>query len=260
MSEPNLVSYASDGAVAWVVMNRPQARNAIDAALDAELERAWRRFADDDGARVAVLCGEGVDFCAGADLRSYLPQWEAPTAARLRRVVDRGLGGGLTRGLHRLYKPVIAAIHGHAVGAGFELALACDLRVATRDARFGVFEMRAGLHQGDGGLVRLLASCGLARAMELTLTGRTIGADELHALGLLSQLADDVPELRQCAQTLAAKIAALNPHAVRSAKETLIELVGRPLDDALRLEALYGYTSFGDFAEVSRHIRPHQER
>jgi enoyl-CoA hydratase len=259
MSASNLVSYTRDRAVAWVVMNRPQARNAIDAALDAELERAWRRFAADDAARVAVLCGEGADFCAGADLKSYLPQWEAPTATRLRRVVDHGLGGGLTRGLHRLYKPVIAAVHGHAVGAGFELALACDLRIAARDARFGVFEMRAGLHQGDGGLVRLLAGCGLARAMELTLTGRAVDADEALAIGLVSQLADDVPALRQRAAALAAEVAELNPHAVRSAKETLLELVGRPLDDALRLEALYGYTSFGDFAEVRRRTRRHQE-
>lgn len=243
------LDYASRDGVAWIRLCRPQARNALDDTMEAELADAWRRFDADDDARVAVLHGEGPSFCAGADLKTVIPRWADATPAMLRANVARGLGGGLTRGLHRLRKPVIAAVHGHAVGAGFELALACDIRIAADDATFGVFEIRRGLHPGDGGLVRLVAIAGAGVAMELALTGRPVSADEALQLRLVSRVVARDELLAEAART-AATIAGHGPHAVRSAKETILDLIGRPLDDALRLEALNGYTSFGSADEL----------
>lgn len=235
--------------VAWIRLNRPAARNAIDPAMDAELAGCWQRFEADDDAAVAVLHAEGPSFCAGADLKASIPKWAEATPGQLRANVARGLGGGLTRGRHRLRKPVIAAVHGHAVGAGFELALACDIRIAADDVTFGVFEIRRGLHPGDGGLVRLVAIAGAGVALDLALTGRPVHADEALRLRLVSRV---VPrgELLSAAAETAALIAGHSRPAVQSAKETILELIGRPLDDALRLEALYGYTSFGSGPEL----------
>jgi len=172
----------------------------------------------------------------------------------LRANVAQGLGGGLTRGRHRLRKPVIAAIHGHAVGAGLELALACDIRLAADDASFGVFEIRRGLHPGDGGLVRLVAVAGVGVAMDLALTGRPVAADEALRLRLVSRVVGRDELLTVAGQT-ATLIAAHPEHAVRSAKETILDLIGRPLDDALRMEALNGYTSFGSAAELRQALQ-----
>lgn len=166
-----------------------------------------------------------------------------------RRNVARGIGGGLTRGQHRITKPVIAAIQGAAVGGGFELALACDIRIASEDASFGVFEVRQGLHQGDGGLVRLVAIAGIGVALDLTLTGRAVTAEEALRLGLVSRVVD-AGDLLSVAEDYARMILANGQQAVRSAKETILDLIGRPLDDALRLEAINGYSSVGDFGDV----------
>lgn len=243
------VDYQLRDGVAWVRLCRPEARNALDDAMNRELAEAWQRFEADGDARVAVLHAEGPSFCAGADLKTLMPRWAEATPATLRANVAEGLGGGLTRGRHRLRKPVVAAVQGHAVGAGFELALACDLRVAAQDACFGVFEIRRGLHPGDGGLVRLLAIAGAGVALELALTGRPVLADEALRLHLVSAVVPGDALLAEAGR-LAALIASHPPQAVQSAKETLLELIGRPLDDALRLEAVYGYTSFGDPAAL----------
>lgn len=245
----SLVDYELRDQVAWIRLNRPAARNAIDPAMDEELAACWQRFEADDGAVVAVLHGEGPSFCAGADLKTMIPKWADATPGQLRANVARGLGGGLTRGRHRLRKPVIAAVHGHAVGAGFELALACDIRIAADDLTFGVFEIRRGLHPGDGGLVRLVAIAGAGVALDLALTGRPVGAEEALRLRLVSRVVPRDDLLSVAAET-AACIAGNARSAVQSAKETILELIGRPLDDALRLEALYGYTSFGSGAEL----------
>jgi enoyl-CoA hydratase/carnithine racemase len=252
MPEP-LVAYTVQDRIARITLNRTKALNAINAELDAELASAWDRFESDEAADVAILHANGRAFCVGADLASVIPKWEHASFGDLRKNTARGLGGGITRGRHRLYKPIIAAVHGHAVGAGFELALACDIRVASEDAVFGVFEVRAGLHQGDGGLVRLLAIAGLGVASELTLTGRPVPAEEALRLHLVSKVVprdDLLPE----AERIARQILSNSQKAVRSAKETLMELVGRPLDDALRLETLYGYSSFGDPASLQAQL------
>lgn len=239
--------------VVLVRMNRPQALNALDEAMNGELAEFWPDFDAHPDWRVAVLTGEGRAFCAGADIRSWLPRWESATPCDLRKNVEQGLGGGLTRGWHRLKKPVIAAVNGPAYGAGFELALACDLRIAAESARFGVLEMKLGLHQGDGGMTRLLAIAGLGVAMDLTLSGREIDAHEALDLHLVSQVvADDA--LIDVAVARAKQIAANNPAAIRSARETLLDLIGRSMDDSLRLEALNGYSSMGNFSVVRERL------
>ena len=140
------------------------------------LWETWEDFRDDDSLDVAILTGAGDAFCAGADLKTYIPPIiEAPTPRWVRDNVATGLGG-LTRGLHRIYKPVIAAVNGWALAGGFETALACDIRIASERAMFGSFEVRRGYHHGDGGIVRLVNTCGAGIALEMLLTGEPIDA------------------------------------------------------------------------------------
>jgi enoyl-CoA hydratase/carnithine racemase len=247
------VVYEKRDRIAYVTLDRPEALNALDEETNAELWDIWRDFAEDDSVEVAILTGSGKAFCAGADLKTFIPRWEGANMLDVRRNADAGIGGGLTRGQHRLYKPVIAAVNGYAIGGGFELALACDIRIASETARFGVFEVRHGLHQGDGGLVRLVAVAGIGVALDLTLTGREVSAAEAKELRLVSRV---VPpdRLMETAEETARRILSNSRNAVRSAKETILELIGRSLDDALRLEALYGYSSLGDFSDAKARL------
>ncbi len=226
--------------------------NAINRAMNSALWDAWRTFDADPSLDIAIITGSGSKaFCAGADLTDYIPTWLQARMVDVRRNVDTGLGG-ITRGLHRLYKPIIGAINGWALAGGFELALACDIRIASATARFGSFEIHHGFHHGDGGIVRLVASIGLARTLELVLSGREMDADEAHRLGLVTRV---VPpdQLKGAAEAYARKILSYDQTAVRSAKETILEVLGRSLDDALRLEALYGYSS-GDMTEIRKRL------
>ncbi|MFE0514629.1 crotonase/enoyl-CoA hydratase family protein, partial [Streptomyces sp. NPDC058964] len=191
------------GHVTTVVLSRPEVRNAVDGPTAAELASAFRAFEADDNARVAVLWGEGGTFCAGADLK-------AAGTAQGNRVAEDGDGPmGPTR--MRLSKPVIAAVAGHAVAGGLELALWCDLRVAEEDAVFGVFCRRWGVPLIDGGTVRLPRLIGTSRAMDLILTGRPVPAREAYEIGLANRL---VPRgrAREEAEDLAATVAPI-PHA-----------------------------------------------
>lgn len=253
------VLYEKRDRIAYVTLDRPGQLNALDDAMNRDLWEVWRDFARDDGVDVAILTGAGRAFCAGADLKTFIPRWEGADMAAPRRNLAHGIGGGLTRGQHRIDKPVIAAVNGHAIGGGFELALACDIRIASEEARFGVFEVRYGLHQGDGGLVRLVAVAGIGVALDLTLTGREVTAAEAKELRLVSRV---VPPgaLMSAAEDTARMILANGRGAVRSAKETVLELIGRPLDDALRLEALYGYSSLGDFADAGARLEKFRQR
>jgi enoyl-CoA hydratase len=239
--------------IAYVTLNRPEAMNALDDEMNEELWAIWRDFNDDSSVDVAILTGAGKAFCAGADLKTFIPKWEHATMLDARRNAARGIGGGITRGQHRISKPIIAAVNGHAIGGGFELALACDIRVAAESAKFGVFEVRQGLHQGDGGLVRLSAIAGVAVALELTLTGREVPADEALRFGLVNKV---VPagQVLATAEGYANMILRNSQQAIRSAKETILEIIGRPLDDALRLETINGYSSLGDFSEVKERL------
>lgn len=248
----SFLDYQTSDRIARITLQRPAKKNAINPELNRQLWEAWSRFEADPEADVAILTGEGDAFCAGADLGEYIPQWIDRDAWTVRRNADTGLGG-ITRGQHRLAKPIIGAINGWALAGGFELALACDLRIAADTARFGSYEIRRGFHHGDGGIVRLVAIVGMGRAMEYVLTGRDIPAEEALRVGLVSEV---VPgdQLLAVADRYARLIAGYSQVAIRSAKETILEVVGRQLDDALQLEALYGYSSTGDADEVRRRL------
>ena len=249
----SIVLFEKRNRIGYVTLNRPDARNALNDELNDELWNVWAEFNADDGLDVAILTGTGKAFCSGADLKSFLPKWEQANMLDVRKNVARGIGGGITRGQHRMTKPIIAAINGYAIGGGFELALACDIRVASDRAKFGVFEVRQGLHQGDGGIVRLVAIAGMGTALDLTLTGREVSADEAYGLGLVNKVVSH-ERLLEAAEEYAELILKNSQQAIRSAKETIQEVIGRTLDDALRIETIYGYSSMGDFREVKKRL------
>jgi enoyl-CoA hydratase/carnithine racemase len=235
------VLYDKRDRIAFVTLNRPEAKNAIDPGMHDELCRIWRDFRDDDEVDVAILSGAGDAFCAGADLRTYVPaNYVEASPSRVREIVNLGLGG-LTRGLHRIQKPVIAAVNGWALAGGLELALACDLRVASDRAMLGSFEARRGFHHGDGGIVRLVNTCGVGVAMQLVLTAEPIDAERALQCNLVMKV---VPHDRLLAESelVARQILRNSQRAVRSAKETILEVIGKPLDDQLRIEGWNSYT------------------
>lgn len=239
---PDKVLYEKRDRVAYVTINRPEARNAIDPETHALLWRTWEDFRDDDAVDVAILTGAGEAFCAGADLKTYIPPiMESWKVRDFHDNLETGLGG-LTRGLHHLPKPVIAAVNGWALAGGLETALACDIRIASERAMFGSFEARRGYHHGDGGIVRLVNTCGTGLALEMLLTAEPIDAQRALQCNLVSRV---VPHdrLSDEAELVARQILRNSQNAVRSAKRTILDVVGRPLDDQLRLEAVNAYGS-----------------
>jgi enoyl-CoA hydratase len=239
---PEAVTSFRQGAVLTVVLDRPEARNAVDGPTAALLADAFREFDSDDSLSAAVLWGKGGTFCAGADLK-------AMTTPRSNRVRDDGDGPmGPTR--LQLGKPVIAAISGHAVAGGFELALWCDLRVVEEDAVMGVFCRRWGVPLIDGGTVRLPRLIGESRAMDLILTGRAVDASEASAIGLANRV---VPAgtARQAAEQLAAEMAALPQTCMRHDRLSMLEAAGMDLGSALAVELRHGQASLAspDLAE-----------
>jgi len=237
----DVVLYEKRDRIAFVTMNRPEAKNAVDPAMHEALCRAWADFRDDDEVDVAILSGAGDSFCAGADLRTYVPlNYVDASPARVREIVDLGLGG-LTRGMHRIRKPVIAAVDGWALAGGLELSLACDLRVASERAKFGSFEARRGFHHGDGGITRLVNICGAGVASQLVLTAEPIDAQRALSCNLVTKVVP-AAELMAEAEQLAGQILRNSQRAVRSAKETILEVIGKPLDDQLRLEGWNSYS------------------
>jgi enoyl-CoA hydratase/carnithine racemase len=236
------VLYEKRNRIAYITLNRPDAMNAIDPETHELLWRTWEDFRDDDAVDVAILTGTGEAFCAGADLKTFIPAWfDKATPVNVRANVQTGLGG-LTRGLHRIYKPAIAAVNGWALAGGLETALACDIRIASDRAKFGSFEARRGYHHGDGGIVRLVNTCGSGIALEMLLTAEPIDAHRALQCNMVSRV---VPHehLMEEAERVATQILRNSQRAVRSAKETIMDVIGRPLDDQLRIEALNGYSS-----------------
>jgi enoyl-CoA hydratase/carnithine racemase len=235
--------YEKRDRIAYLTLNRPDARNAIDPELHQLLWDAWEDFAADDAVDVAILTGAGDAFCAGADLKTFIPPLieDGMSGAWVRDNVKNGLGG-LTRGLHRTYKPVIAAVNGWALAGGLETALACDIRIASERAQFGSFEARRGYHHGDGGIVRLVNICGAGVALEMLLTAEPIDAQRALQCNMVSRVvAHD--DLTAEAEKTAQQILRNSQRAVRSAKETILDVIGRPLDEQLKIEAINGYTS-----------------
>jgi enoyl-CoA hydratase len=225
------VLFRIEGPVAVVTIDRPERRNAVDRATAAALVDAFRRFDADASLSVAVLSGAGGSFCAGADLKAIA---EGSGLS----VTEDGEGPmGPTR--MQLGKPVIAAIEGHAVAGGLELALWCDLRVAARDAVLGVFNRRFGVPLIDLGTVRLPRLIGQSRALELILTGRPLGAEEAHTIGLVNHLAEPGQAL-ETALELASRLAAFPQAGLRGDRLSLIEQWGLGNKEAMRNEFRHG--------------------
>jgi enoyl-CoA hydratase len=222
------------GAVATVILDRPAARNAVDPATAERLAAAFLDVERDDAIRTSVLWGAGGTFCAGADLKAVAAGWDP---ARVREPsgdpADPFGPMGPTR--LRLEKPVIAAIAGHAVAGGLELALWCDLRVMEDDAVLGVFCRRWGVPLIDGGTVRLPRLIGQGRALDLILTGRPVGAKEAQAIGLVNRV---VPKgaARAVAEALAEEVAAFPQACLRADRRSACEQWNHAEAEALRVE------------------------
>src|ERR671918_108686 len=240
-ADEGVVLYEKRDRIAYVTINRPEARNAVNPEVHRAMIAAFADFAEDDAADVAILTGAGDAFCAGADLKEYIPPIVADGGPDdIRAIVELGLNG-ITRGMHRIDKPIIGAINGWALAGGFETALACDIRIASDRAMFGSFEARRGFHHGDGGLVRLVNAGGVGVAMHMLLTAEPIDARQALEWNLVSKV---VPhdDLMAEAETVARQILRNSQRAVRSAKQTILDVVGQPLDFQLRTEAWNAYT------------------
>jgi enoyl-CoA hydratase len=219
-----------DGTVLTVTIDRPDVRNAVDRPTADALEEAFRAFEADDDLHVAVLTGAGGDFCAGADLRAI-----AGADPRRSNRLEPGEHAPMGPTRLELSKPVIAAIEGHAVAGGLELALWCDLRVMAADAVLGVFCRRWGVPLVDGGTVRLPRLIGRSRALDLVLTGRPVGAAEAHAIGLANRIVGRGHALAQAIE-LARTIAAFPQRCLRSDRRSLLGGEGLAVVDALDQE------------------------
>jgi enoyl-CoA hydratase len=202
-----------------VVIDRPEVRNAVDEATAARLFECFERFESDDTLRVAVLCGAGGNFCSGYDLKALAARPKGYSGRLPGRSSKRGPMGPTRM---ELSKPVVAAIEGFAVAGGLELALWCDLRVAARDATFGVFNRRFGVPLIDLGTVRLPRIVGQARALDLILTGRPVPAVEAMSMGLVQRLVEPGRAVAE-ARKLAAEIAKFPQSALRADRRSVLD-------------------------------------
>jgi enoyl-CoA hydratase len=236
-----MVGYKRTGAAALVTIDRRERRNAVDGATAAALLEAYERFAADDGARVMVLTGAGEEaFCAGADLKAL-------------ETLDPDAPAG-PMGFTRLTpaKPAIAAVRGWCVAGGLELALWCDLRIASETARFGCLERRWGVPLVDGGTQRLPRVVGLGRALDLIITGREVDAEEALAIGLVNEV---VPDPLARALELAEAIAAHPQETMLSDREAAHAALGLPLAEGLALEARLGRARVAGALQGARRFR-----
>jgi len=218
----------------WIVtITRPEVRNCVDRETAEALASAFHQFEDDDSLRVAILTGEGGCFCAGADLKEA-----SRGGSNANKVLAEGDGPmGPTRML--LGKPVIAAVEGYAVAGGLELAIWCDLRVAARDAVFGVYCRRWGVPLVDGGTIRLPRLIGQSRAMDMILTGRGVSGDEAVSMGLVNRMVEP-GEALGAAIALAREIGEFPQRCMRSDRLSSLTQWSLELDDALREETRLG--------------------
>jgi len=233
-STPSTISVHDDGPVRVVAVERPERRNAYDRATAAALAEAFREFDADDSQSVAVLYGDGGTFCAGADLKAIGTE-------RGNQVNPDG-DGPMGPSRMRLSKPVIAAVEGHAVAGGLELAIWCDLRVVASDAILGVYCRRWGVPLIDGGTVRLPRLIGEGRALDLILTGRGVSADEALRIGLADRVVEP-GTTRARAEELAEQLAELPQACLRNDRLSVLDQHGLEEQEALRVELEHGMRS-----------------
>jgi enoyl-CoA hydratase len=228
--------YEKRGGIAYLTMNRPERRNAFSPQMMVRLAEAWQEVRDDDEVRVAILTGAGSEsFCAGGDLELLIPlitgarkpedEWDRRLAADLRLILTAILRP------FELYKPIIAAVNGHAVAGGCEILQATDLRVASRTATFGLAEAQRGLVPGGGSMVRLPRQVPYCKAMEILMLGDRIPAEEAHRIGLVNEVVAPEQVLPR-AEELARRLVRNGPLAVRKIKEVVLRTNGLPLADA----------------------------
>ena len=225
------VDVRHEGPVTVVTIDRPDVRNAVDGPTAAALLAAFEEFDADPQQRVAILTGAGGTFCAGADLKAL--------TAGVPMVLEEEGPGPMGPSRLVVSKPTIAAVEGHAVAGGLELALWCDLRVAAADAVFGVYCRRWGVPLIDGGTVRLARVVGQSRALDMVLTGRGVSGDEAVAFGLANRLVPPGTAL-DAAIALANELAALPQMCLRSDRASLYASLDLPLAEALKAEHRYG--------------------
>ena len=228
------VDLSVEGAVATIVLNRPEKLNALTVEMRESLCEMFVRLRFDDAVRALVVTGAGRAFCSGADVGRMAGQGEDLRAGRER--MQRG-AHTFIRALHAIEKPVIAAVRGPAVGIGWSLALACDLVVAAKSARFSQIFRRIGLAPDGGAIWFLTRRIGMAKAKELVFSARFVEADEALALGLVNQVVED-DELEAKAAALAADLAAAPTFALGLAKKLFHAAVGPSLDEYLEIESL----------------------
>src|ERR1700722_19382328 len=238
MSEPAAVGYERVGPAALITIDRQHRRNAVDGPTAALLHEAYLRFERDDSARVLVVTGAGgISFCAGADLKA--------TETMAPRLMSEEGPMGFTR--LTASRPTIAAISGFCLAGGLEIALWCDLRIATEGSTLGYPERRWGVPLIDGGTQRLPRIVGLGRALDLILTGRMVGADEALAMGLLTEVVPPGAHLER-ALALAEGLAGFPQRTMLADRRAAIEGLGMTLAEGLALEAGSGPEVFADGA------------
>jgi len=232
MSGFKTLIYEKLDSVAYVTLNRPQALNVYNIKMRDELFEVLSGIKDDPEVRVAIFKGSGEKaFCAGADLNEFLT---APSPVIARQVrFGRDVWGLFLS----LPQPLIAAVHGYALGSGIEIALCCDIRIASEDARFGLPEIGLGIIPAAGGTQTLSRTIGPARALEMLLTNRWLDSEEAHRIGLVNRVVSR-DNLLQTAEAMAKKIASFDPLVVRSAKQAVVRGMDMSLSNGLNLERL----------------------
>jgi enoyl-CoA hydratase len=224
-----------EGAITTVILNRPEVRNAVDNETAEAMADAFRAFDADPEQRVAVLWGSGGAFCAGADLKAIA---SGERKKRYRLDGDGPMGPSRLA----LSKPVIAAVAGHAVAGGLELAIWCDMRVVEEEATFGVYCRRWGVPLIDGGTVRLPRLIGQSHAMDLILTGRPVGAEEALRMGLANRV---VPkgQSRVAAEALAEQLAQFPQMCMNLDRASVYRQWDLPFEHAMRAEFAHGISA-----------------
>jgi enoyl-CoA hydratase/carnithine racemase len=237
------VLFEKKGAIAYVTINRPERLNACDFEAYGMLAEIWREFREDSKLRVAILTGAGERaFCAGSDIKSNYVEKRGEEPHNLLFPV-----------MFDLYKPIIAAINGHANGGGLEQALACDIRVAAEHAQFGLGEVRLGWLPGGGGTQRLPRLIPLGRALEMLYTGNRIGAQEALRLGLVDHV-EPMGQLMGKCEEIATEICKSAPLGVERIKQSVMRGLDLPLADGLRLEReLYDWLQGTEDAREGAH-------
>lgn len=233
------IIYEKRDRIAYLTLNRPEVMNAMNPLMGRELAQAWTDFRDDPEAWVAIVTGAGERaFSAGADLKAMAERTQEDFAREFWHPDPRGsvAYGGIMRGLE-VYKPIIAAVNGFALGGGLELALSCDIRIASENARFGLAEVTRALIPGAGGTQRLPRMIPMAIAMHMLLTGEPLDAQEAYRVGLVNKVVP-AAELIPTAEGIARRICENGPLAVKAIKEAAYKGLNMTLDHGLRLEQL----------------------